>query len=74
MYEQLLNLDPVKINFSKAGMDMINIVLAFVMYGVALGIKPSLFKEVFKSPNRRFWRHMSDGASACTHISSCNHT
>lgn len=55
MYEQLLNLDPVKINFSKAGMDMINIVLAFVMYGVALGIKPSLFKEVFKNPNRRFW-------------------
>ena len=50
MYEQLLNLDPVKINFSKAGMDMINIVLAFVMYGVALGIKPSLFKEVFKKP------------------------
>ena len=50
MYEQLLNLDPVKINFSKAGMDMIYIVLAFVMYGVALGIKPSLFKEVFKKP------------------------
>ena len=50
MYEQLLNLDPVKINFSKAGIDMINIVLAFVMYGVALGIKPSLFKEVFKKP------------------------
>ncbi len=50
MYEQLLNLDPVKINFSRGGMDLINIVLAFVMYGVALGIKPSMFKEVFKKP------------------------
>ncbi|HOG19251.1 MAG TPA: bile acid:sodium symporter family protein [Salinivirgaceae bacterium] len=50
MYEQLLNLDPVKINFSKAGMDLINFVLAFVMYGVALGIKPSVFKEIFKKP------------------------
>lgn len=25
MYEQLLNLDPIKINFSKSGMDMLNI-------------------------------------------------
>lgn len=50
MYEQLLNLDPVKINFSKGGMDIINIVLALVMYGVALGIKPSMFKRVFMKP------------------------
>lgn len=50
MYEQLLNLDPVKINFSAGGMAVINIVLAFVMYGVALGIKPSMFKEVFAKP------------------------
>lgn len=48
MYDQLLNLDPIKINFSRGGMDTINIVLAFVMFGVALGIKPSMFKEVFK--------------------------
>ena len=50
MYEQLLNLDPIKINFSKSGMDIINLVLAFVMYGVALGIKPAMFKEVLKKP------------------------
>lgn len=31
-------------------MDIINIVLAFVMYGVALGIKPSIFKRVFYKP------------------------
>lgn len=50
MYEQLLNLDPVKINFSAGGMRIINIVLAFVMFGVALGIKPSMFKKVFTKP------------------------
>lgn len=50
MYEQLLNLDPLVINFSKAGQDAINLVLAFVMFGVALGIKPAIFKEVIKKP------------------------
>ena len=50
MYEQLLNLDPVKINFSKSGMDMLNIALAIVMYGVALGIKPGTFLKVFRHP------------------------
>ncbi|MCI2081786.1 MAG: bile acid:sodium symporter family protein [Bacteroidales bacterium] len=50
MYDQLLQLDPVKINFNKGGMDIINIVLAFVMFGVALGIRPSMFKQVFTKP------------------------
>lgn len=50
MYEQLLSLDPIKINFSASGMLFINIVLAFVMFGVALGIKPLMFKEVLKKP------------------------
>ncbi len=50
MYEQLLNLDPVKINFDKSGMDMLNIALAIVMYGVALGIKPGTFINVFRHP------------------------
>ena len=50
MYDQLLQLDPVRINFSKGGMDTINIVLAFVMFGVALGIRPAMFKEVFTKP------------------------
>lgn len=50
MYQELLNLDPVKINFSSQGMTIINFVLAFVMFGVALGIKPVMFKRVFTSP------------------------
>ena len=31
---------------------IVNIILAFVMFGVALGIKLSTFKEVFTSPMR----------------------
>ncbi len=50
MYEQLLNLDPIRINFSAEGMRVINIVLALVMFGVALGIRPAEFKTVFTRP------------------------
>lgn len=50
MYEQLLKLDNILINFSASGMHAINIVLAFVMFGVALGIRPRMIKEVFSKP------------------------
>ena len=50
MYEQLLVLDDVRINFSATGMHVINIVLAFVMFGVALGIRFQMFKDVFRYP------------------------
>jgi len=50
MYEALLELDPIKINFSASGMHVINIVLGFIMFGVALGIKPSHFNDLIKAP------------------------
>ena len=50
MYESLLQLDPIKINFSANGMHAINIVLSFIMFGVALGIQPKQFKELIISP------------------------
>jgi len=50
MYESLLELDPVRINFNAAGMHIINIVLSFIMFGVALGIKPQQFKLMLKNP------------------------
>ncbi|GAB1415357.1 bile acid:sodium symporter family protein [Paludibacter sp.] len=50
MYESLQQLDPVKINFNAGGMHIINIILAFVMFGVALGIKPREFLTLFKKP------------------------
>lgn len=43
-------IDSIDVTLNAGGMNAINIVLAFVMYGVALGIKPTVFVEVFKKP------------------------
>lgn len=43
-------IDHIQVNLNAGGMNTINIVLAFVMYGVALGIKPESFKNVFTKP------------------------
>lgn len=43
-------IDHIDVNLNQAGMEIINIVLALVMFGVALGIKPKTFVEVFKKP------------------------
>ena len=50
MKEQLEALNAISINFGEGGMKIVNIILAFVMFGVALGIKPRTFKEVFTHP------------------------
>ena len=50
MKEQLESLSSVTINFGEGGMMIVNIILAFVMFGVALGIKPQTFKDVFRNP------------------------
>ena len=50
MREQLEALNGITINFGQGGMMIVNIILAFVMFGVALGIKPQTFKDVFKNP------------------------
>ena len=43
-------IDSINVTMNAGGMNTINIVLAFVMYGVALGIKPHTFVEVFQKP------------------------
>lgn len=43
-------IDSINVTLNAGGMNTINIVLAFVMYGVALGIKPHMFVDVFKKP------------------------
>ena len=50
MKEQLEGLNALTINFGEGGMAIVNIILAFVMFGVALGIKLQTFKDVFKNP------------------------
>ena len=50
MKEQLEGLSDLQINFGQSGMMIVNIILAFVMFGVALGIKTQTFKDVFAKP------------------------
>lgn len=50
MYEQLQALDSVSIDFNAGSMHVVNVILAFIMFGVALEIRVSDFKKVFKHP------------------------
>jgi BASS family bile acid:Na+ symporter len=50
LFKNLEQLDSVRLNFSQQGITLMNIIIAFVMFGVALGIKPSHFKDVFLNP------------------------
>lgn len=50
MKEHLQNLDALNINLGASEMVVVNIILAFVMFGVALGIKLQTFKDVFRNP------------------------
>lgn len=43
-------IDSIDVNLNVGGMNTINVILSFVMFGVALGIKPSIFVEVFRKP------------------------
>ena len=52
--EVIAHLDAIKVNMNEAGMNTINIVLAFVMFGVALGIKPRTVVEIAKKPQSVF--------------------
>ncbi|MFW5706854.1 MAG: bile acid:sodium symporter family protein [Bacteroidota bacterium] len=46
----LKRLDWVKLNFSPMALLIMNITIAFIMFGVALGIKPESFKDLLKEP------------------------
>lgn len=48
--ETIALIDAIDVNMNKTGMDIINIVLAFVMFGVALGIRPSSFLDIVRKP------------------------
>jgi BASS family bile acid:Na+ symporter len=50
MYESLLEIDPLRINFSDSGNIILNVVLAFIMFGVALGMKVAHFKALLRYP------------------------
>ncbi len=50
MFETLSQLDNIQLFFNSTNAQFLNIFLAIVMYGVALGIKPHLFKSALDSP------------------------
>ncbi|MBR4228331.1 MAG: bile acid:sodium symporter family protein [Bacteroidales bacterium] len=47
-------IDSISVALNAGGMNTVNIVLAFIMYGVALGIKPRTFVDLFKRPKPIF--------------------
>lgn len=49
MQEQI-DIDSIKINFDESGLWVLNIAIAIIMFGVALGIKINDFKRLFKNP------------------------
>lgn len=50
MKEYLLSLDTLNINLGANEMVLVNFILAFVMFGVALSIRTSTLKSIFKKP------------------------
>jgi len=50
MYESLLQLDSIRLNFTTSGIHIMNIAIGFLMFGVALDIKWEQFKLVFAVP------------------------
>ena len=50
MYETLSSLDHIRLNFNAESLHALNIAIGFIMFGVALEIKLSQFKDLIKSP------------------------
>lgn len=45
-----MNIDDIQLNFSPDDLQILNICLGFIMFGIALGLKPDHFKRVLKYP------------------------
>ena len=50
MQDALAVLDQVRLNFTPSGLVILNVTLAFVMFGVALEIDVGNFREILKKP------------------------
>jgi len=50
MHEALQSLDAIRLNFNPGGLLILNITLAFIMFGVALEIKVQHFKNILLMP------------------------
>jgi bile acid:Na+ symporter, BASS family len=54
MQESLSVLDSIRLNFNPQGLFVLNLTLAFIMFGVALGIQVDHFRKLFKDPKPAF--------------------
>ena len=52
--QQEINIDDIKINFDSSGLWVLNIAIAIIMFGVALGITLDDFRRLFKNPKTLF--------------------
>ena len=48
--KSLLDLDGIYLNFSEGSLTVMNVILAFVMFGIALRMNVTEFKDVVKKP------------------------
>ncbi len=54
MIEALQEIDSVRLNFNDNGRLFLNLTIAFIMFGIALELKPYDFKKLLKSPKPAF--------------------
>ncbi len=50
MFENLEILDSVRLNFSPTGLVIMNLTMAFIMFGIALNLSISQFRDILKNP------------------------
>lgn len=50
IFNNLEQLDSIQLNFNQNSLNMMNIAIAFIMFGVALGIRPRHFKDIALNP------------------------
>jgi BASS family bile acid:Na+ symporter len=50
MKELLQNIDGLHVALTQGNMHVVNVILAFIMFGVALGIRLNSFKDIIKNP------------------------
>jgi BASS family bile acid:Na+ symporter len=50
LFGNLEQLDAVQLNFNQGSVNIMNVAIAFIMFGVALSIKPQHFKTLALNP------------------------
>lgn len=50
MFEALSEIDQVRLNFNEEGKQLLNLTIAFIMFGVALELRVDDFSKLWKNP------------------------